>query len=102
MTAAKYPADYYDHQWGRIHQGHGLSRHALWVDLRDSVPQPPNSHMRVDELHLREIPRVMWCERYDSPCEFNGEWHRHWTAVKPGDEASEMTQAYWSRGGDAA
>lgn len=94
----RYPTNYYDDDWGRIHQGHGLSRHTLWRDLNDNFPQPPDSYMKVVELHLRELPHVKWCERQDHPCEFNGEWHRHWSGVRePGAEDTKFTQVKWAK-----
>jgi hypothetical protein len=93
--SARYPCDFYDDEWGRIHQGHGLSRYALFKDLSERFPQPPNSRMQVREVHLHEMARVKWCERHDTPCEFNGEWHRHWSGVAPGSDRSRYTQVRW-------
>ncbi|MFS0885218.1 hypothetical protein [Aeromicrobium sp. 179-A 4D2 NHS] len=38
--------------------------------------------------HLQYVPRIKRCERLDGwGCDFEGEWHAHWTAVRHNDAA---------------
>lgn len=36
----------------------------------------------VHEVWMHHTPRVKWCERIDSACDSNGEWHGHWSEVR--------------------
>jgi hypothetical protein len=94
----KYPTDMVsDDGWTRLHQGHGLSRYTLWLDLKAAHYQPPDSYMHTEEVYLRYVPRVKWCERLDGwACDNQGEWHAHWVAVQRNDDCA-FTIARWKR-----
>lgn len=99
-AASRYPTDIVnDNGWGRIHKGHNLDRLALLVDLENSLWQPPNTRMIVQEVYFRWIPRVKWCGRYDFPCDNEGEWHSHWVEVRPNLEAA-FTVVNWVAAGE--
>lgn len=89
----RYPQDYVDDEgWARIHRGHDLSRHKLWVD----IGRPEEGQLKVEELHLREQRSVKWCERHGDACDLNGEWHTHWHGVQPTDSPEcKFTVARW-------
>lgn len=96
----RYPTDIVndDHGWHRIHKGHNLDRDMLRADLEEAVDlQRIGTELVVKEVYLRYVPRVKWCERLDGwVCDDQGQWHSHWTEVKPTPERA-MTIVYWGK-----
>lgn len=86
-----------DTGWARIHKGHGLNHDALREDLAKELGQGlPDQEMRIRELYFAYTPRVKWCEPYGHACALNGEWHGHWSEVRPNDD-SAVTIVEWHR-----
>ncbi|GAS98835.1 uncharacterized protein RMCC_5800 [Mycolicibacterium canariasense] len=101
MSADRYPTDYIDDEgWARIHRGHNLDVLALRADLAHALGGDVGDDRPVNivEHHLWEQPRVKWCERHGDPCGMNGDWHRHWHALRPSDSPdTKFTVVRWSR-----
>jgi hypothetical protein len=96
-TVMEYPTDIVnDYGWGRIHRGHNLTLDMLQRDMVEHHGYPAEGQsMRIEEVHMRYVPRVKWCERLDGwPCDDEGEWHSHWTAVRPGQDTA-FTLVHW-------
>jgi hypothetical protein len=80
-----YPTDIYsDHGHARIHEGHDIDPDVLRADLDLEVGARQPCDLGVEEVWLRYHPRVKWCDRFDDlGCDMQGDWHQHWSPVRP-------------------
>ncbi|KAB2809245.1 hypothetical protein F9L07_19585 [Pimelobacter simplex] len=75
-----------------ILRGHALSAETIAkVAAEEHITRP-----KTVEVFWNEHPRVKWCERIDGfGCDENGDWHRHWSAVKPNANESTHFTVMW-------
>lgn len=97
MAAPEYPTDYISEDTGksRIHRGHGLDRDVLAADVEHAQGwvAGEDGDLVVEEVWLHYVPRIKWCSNLDGfGCGSEGDWHGHWTQVRPSPGA-EFTLA---------
>lgn len=80
----------------RMYPGHGLDADVLRADLIAEYGPPGVGEVLVtEEVHFRYVPRVKHCSEYDGfGCPLDGDWHAHWTQVRPHPDAA-YTLAWW-------
>ncbi len=76
--------------WALIFAGHGHDTNALIDAASDEFG---TRSFVTEEAWLQRHKRVMWCERIDGfGCDNNGEWHAHWSGVRPNvNESTKWT-----------
>lgn len=71
--------------WGAIIKG-AVSPEEVEAVLRDLDPCDQFERVVSEVQHLHFHRRIMWCSRLDGfGCEFDGEWHSHWSGVQHND-----------------
>jgi hypothetical protein len=91
----------YDFGWVEVgdYGGHALILRGHNLDAKTTrfvAEKEQLDHPQSVEVYWHEHRRVMWCERIDGfGCDQNGEWHRHWSEVKPNaDPGCHFTVLY--------
>jgi hypothetical protein len=86
----KYPALIYTADGPEaIARGHGLSIAQIEAAEREVLGElDPGRERVVQEVNFRFVSRIKWCANLDGfGCDQEGEWHGHWTEVRPNPSA---------------
>lgn len=96
----QYPTTIHTHEGaGLIFKGHDLDAAELLTVVQHDV-EPRAVEVVTEEVWLHLHPRVKNCANIDAPCDLEGDWHAHWSAVKAHPDAA-FTIAYPVEGGAA-